>query len=191
MRAKLFIQLTFLNLGFIYFLRDAINAKLVYRLKRFFSSKFFSFIYNIRNTYACILKFQIVNSKMYYLSDNKTFHNKLTSNNCLTPTLTLSLLRYLKTRICWGGESIWPPPSKSHIWCPNMTNDTLLESSCALLLESANKFANLQKLIFFCKIRLYCKNVCKIKIVQTMINYTFLKSPWPCHFKYAKSFAKF
>ena len=30
-----------------------------------------------------------------------------------------------------------------------MTNDTSLESSCALLLESAKKFANLQKLIFF------------------------------------------
>jgi len=40
------------------------------------------------------------------------------------------------------------PPSKSHVVCPNMTNDTSLESSCALLLESANKFANLQKLNF-------------------------------------------
>jgi len=29
-----------------------------------------------------------------------------------------------------------------------MTNDTSLESSCALLLESAKKFANLQKLNF-------------------------------------------
>ena len=26
-----------------------------------------------------------------------------------------------------GGGSIWPPPSKSHVWCPNMTNDTSLE----------------------------------------------------------------
>ena len=34
------------------------------------------------------------------------------------------------------GGSIWPP-SKSHVWCPNMTNDTPLESSCALPLESA------------------------------------------------------
>ena len=39
-------------------------------------------------------------------------------------------------------------PSKSHALCPNMTNDTSLESSCALLLESAKKFANLQKLNF-------------------------------------------
>ena len=46
------------------------------------------------------------------------------------------------------GGSIWPPPSKSHVWCLNMTNDTSLERSCALLLESAKKFANLQKLNF-------------------------------------------
>ena len=58
-------------------------------------------------------------------------------------------------------------PSKSHVLCPNMTNDTSLESSCALLLESAEKF------------------------VQKLKNYTFLSSPWPCHFKYAKIFAKF
>ena len=41
---------------------------------------------------------------------------------------------------------------QSHVWCPNMTNDTSLESSCALLLESAKKIANLQKLkLFFAK----------------------------------------
>ena len=34
-----------------------------------------------------------------------------------------------------GGQ--FEPPSKSHVWCPNMTNDTSLESSCAQLLESA------------------------------------------------------
>ena len=65
----------------------------------------------------------------------------------LTP-LTLSLLGYLKTRICWGG-SIWPLPSKSHVWCPNMTNDTSLESSCALLLESAKKICKFLKIKFF------------------------------------------
>ena len=42
-----------------------------------------------------------------------------------------------------GGQ--FDPPSKSHVLCPNMTNDTSLESSCALLLESAKKIANLQK----------------------------------------------
>jgi len=36
-----------------------------------------------------------------------------------------------------------------------------LEISCALLLESAKKFANLQKLNFYRKIQLYSKNVCK------------------------------
>jgi len=58
-----------------------------------------------------------------------------------------------------------------------MTNDTSLESSCALLLESAKKFANLQKLNFHHKIQLYGKNVCKKKVVQKIKNYTFLKSP--------------
>jgi len=43
-----------------------------------------------------------------------------------------------------GGGQFDPPPSKSHVLCPNMTNDTSLESSCDLLLESAN----LQKLNF-------------------------------------------
>ena len=51
--------------------------------------------------------------------------------------------------ILGGGQFDSPPPSKSHVWCPNVTNDSLLESSCALLLESAKKFANLQKLNFF------------------------------------------
>ena len=45
-----------------------------------------------------------------------------------------------------GGQ--FDPPSKSHVLCPNMTKDTSLESSCALILESATKFANLQKLNF-------------------------------------------
>ena len=45
-----------------------------------------------------------------------------------------------------GGQ--FAPPSKSHVLCPNMTNYTSLESSCALLLESAKKFANLRTLNF-------------------------------------------
>jgi hypothetical protein len=45
-----------------------------------------------------------------------------------------------------GGQ--FDPPSKSHVLCPNMTNHTSLESSCALLLESAKKIANLRKLNF-------------------------------------------
>ena len=74
----------------------------------------------------------------------------------------------------------------------NMTNDTSLESSCALLLESAKKFTNLQKLNFLSQNPvIYSENVCKKKFDQKMKNYTFLKSPCPCHFKYAKTFAKF
>ena len=62
-------------------------------------------------------------------------------------TLTLSLLGTWKLGYAGGGQ-FDHPPSKSHVWCPNMTNDTSLESSCALLLESAKKFANFQKLNF-------------------------------------------
>ena len=51
-----------------------------------------------------------------------------------------------------------------------MTNDTSLESSCALLLESAKQFANLQKLNFYRKIQLYSKNVWKKKFLQKMKN---------------------
>ena len=40
------------------------------------------------------------------------------------------------------------PGGGQFVSCPNMTNDTSLESSCALLLESAHTFANLQKLNF-------------------------------------------
>ena len=55
--------------------------------------------------------------------------------------------RVLENQDTLGGGQFDPPPFKSHVLCPNMTNDTSLESSCALLLESA-KFANLQKLNF-------------------------------------------
>ena len=62
----------------------------------------------------------------------------------------------------------------------------------ALVLYFQNLQKNLQickNCTFFCKIQFYSKNVCKKKIVQKIKNYTFLKSPWPCHFKYAKIFA--
>ena len=37
------------------------------------------------------------------------------------------------------GVNLTPSPSKSHVWCLNMTTDTLLESSYDLLLEFAKK----------------------------------------------------
>ena len=67
-----------------------------------------------------------------------------------------------------------------------MTNDTSLESSCALLLESAKNLQICKNWIFNRKIQFYSTNVFKKKFVKKMKNYTFLKSPWPCHFKYAK-----
>ena len=51
--------------------------------------------------------------------------------------------------------------SKSYIFCPNMTNDTSLESSCALLLESAKKLQICKNWTFYRKIQLHSKNVCK------------------------------
>ena len=54
----------------------------------------------------------------------------------------------LKNQDMLGG-SIWPPPSKSHVLCPNMTNNTSLESFCALLLESAKKICKFAKIEFF------------------------------------------
>ena len=49
-----------------------------------------------------------------------------------------------------GGVNL-TPPTKSHVLCPNMTNDTSLESSCALLLESAKNLQICVNLIFIAK----------------------------------------
>ena len=58
------------------------------------------------------------------------------------------------TKIRKKGGQFDPPPSKTHVWCPIMTNDTSLESSDTLLLES-------EKNRFFCQFQLNSKNVCK------------------------------
>ena len=90
-----------------------------------------------------------------------------------------------------GGGSICSPPLNPmfdvQIW-------QMIHHWKAIVLYFKNLQKNLQickNWIFFCKIQLNSKNVCKKKIVQKIINYTFLKSPWPCHFKYANKFAKF
>ena len=54
-----------------------------------------------------------------------------------------------------------------------------------LFFRICKKNANLLKLIFFCKILLYSINICQ-KNVRKCYKYTFLKSPWPYHFKCAK-----
>ena len=46
-------------------------------------------------------------------------------------------------------------PISAGVWCPNMTNDTSLESSCALLLESA-------KICKFAKIEIFIAKSCYI-----------------------------
>ena len=77
-----------------------------------------------------------------------------------------------------GGGQFDPSPSKSHVLCPNMTNDTSLESSCALLLEFAKKICKFAKIEFFiAKSSYIVKMFAKNKFVQKMKNYTFLKSP--------------
>ena len=42
----------------------------------------------------------------------------------------------------------------------------------------------------YCKIKLLSKKCAKTKCAWNIMNYTFLKSPWPSHFKYAKSCSK-
>ena len=58
-----------------------------------------------------------------------------------------------------------------------MTNDTSLESSFALLLESAKKFENIAKIEFFIAKSSYIVKCLQKKIVKKMKNFTFLKSP--------------
>ena len=63
-----------------------------------------------------------------------------------------------------GGGST---PSKSHVWCPNMINDTSLESSCALLLESQKKLQICKNWIFIAKssyiVKCFQKKICPKK----------------------------
>ena len=79
---------------------------------------------------------------------------------------------HLKIRIRWGGVNL-TPPSKSHVLCKNMTNDTgkLLCSTFRI----CKNFANLQqKNLFFAKSGDIGKKFAK-KNVQKVIKYTFLK----------------
>ena len=71
-----------------------------------------------------------------------------------------------------------------------MTNDTSLESSCALLLESAKKFANLKKLNFYRKIQLYSKNVCKKKICTKNEKLYIFEKPLTMPFQICKNVFK-
>jgi len=73
-----------------------------------------------------------------------------------------------------------------------MTNDTSLESSFGLLLEFEKKFANLQKLIFYRKIQLYSKNVCKKKICPKNEKLYIFEKPLTMPFQiFAKNCKKF
>ena len=76
-----------------------------------------------------------------------------------------------------GGGSIWPPPTL-YIPCLMSKYDKwyiigkLSCSTFAKILFFITKSSNIEKI--------FAKKTCPKK------NYTFLKSPWPWHFKYAK-----
>ena len=89
--------------------------------------------------------------------------------------LAQCLLGYLKTRIGWGeGGKFYSLPSKSHVWCPNMTIDTSFGKT--LLLESAKncKFA---KINFFAESS-YKVQILQNKIVQKMMPLKICKKLW-------------
>ena len=71
-------------------------------------------------------------------------------------------------------QEIDPPPPKSYSGCPNMKNDTSLESSYALLLKSEKNCKLPKIVIYFAKFIFLMK--CLQKNVQKMIKYTLLKS---------------
>ena len=102
--------------------------------------------------------------------------------------LTLSLLGYLKTRIRWGP----PPLFKSHVWCPNMTNDISLESSCALLLESAKKIQICKNRFFFAKssyiVKMFAKNNCPKNLQNFFLQNLCNPFPYVIDFPKTKSY---
>ena len=94
------------------------------------------------NIYLFYYLFSKIQSSIYRhkLKINQASRNKKRGS------LTLSLLGYLKTR---RGGQFDPPPSKSHVWCPNMTHDTSLESTCAHTFRIWKKICKFAKIEFF------------------------------------------
>jgi len=86
---------------------------------------------------------------------------------------------------------VTPPPSIFLLWYKSIIYDACLESPLAPL---NNPLKNLQicKISnIYCRIKIFSEKGAKTKSVRTMINYTFLKSPWPSKLKYAKIFSRF
>ena len=93
----------------------------------------------------------------------------------------------LHPRFFWLLNYTLGAPSKSHVWCPNKTNNIIkLESFCALLLESAKTLA---KIDFFSAKSNYVVKLFAIKIPKNDKIYIF-KKPFTSHFKYAKKNCK-
>ena len=96
--------------------------------------------------------------------------------------LTLSLLGTRKP------EYAPPPPSKFYVWCPNMRNDTSLESYYALYFYNMQKNANLREFFFLQYPVIYCKNVGK---TCPKINKIYIfEKPWSCDYNMPKKCAK-
>ena len=70
-----------------------------------------------------------------------------------------------------------------------MTNDTSLESSCALLLESSKKIANLQNWIFYRKIQI-CSKIVRKKICPKNDKLYIFEKPLTMPFQICKHFCK-
>ena len=85
-----------------------------------------------------------------------------------------------------GGGNLTPPPSKPHVWCPNITNDTSLESSTFRIWKQICKFA---KMNFFAKSS-YIVICLQTKFVRKKINYAFFKGPLTMLFQICKKFCK-
>ena len=94
--------------------------------------------------------------------------------------LTLSLLGYLKTRIRWGGVNLTPPPPLNPMFDVQIWQ--MIHHWKALV----STFRICKKKIF-AKSSYIVKMFAKKKLSKKIIYYTFLKSPWLCHFKYAKN----
>ena len=95
--------------------------------------------------------------KEYSVNLFYTFKNKHYSG--ISVLFTLSLLGYLKTRICWGVGSIWPPPPLNPMF--NVQTWQMIHhwKAIVLFLRICKKFC--KNWIFYRKIQLYSKNVCK------------------------------